>query len=162
MSGASPESRVTLPIAPAETLPARTRQDLRSAIEGAVDDARERLGLAIDLTYLGERLVHVGIVAIVDELVREALENVARHAGVRHADVDVEVDGELWVRVRDHGRGFHPAGTIDDPQADTHLVRALRAARLGGASAFVASAPGQGTMLRLRMPIHPGDGGASE
>lgn len=91
-------------------------------------------------------------------IVREALENVARHAGATAIEVRLRVVGTSAVlTVEDNGRGFHPGA---DPEFDA-LVRKghyglvgmrERAVRAGGTLA-VASRPGSGTTLTITIPL---------
>ncbi len=134
----------------------RTHHDLLGALRGAAADARERLGLDVDLTFGGETMHPIAIVAALDELVREALDNTARHSGVTVASIDVNVDdaaGELWLRVRDHGRGFDQARDGGGVGRDTYFGRAADAVHALGGTLIVASAPAQGAMVRVRMPF---------
>lgn len=130
----------------------RTHHDLRGAIEAAIADADERYGLHVTFSYSGEDIQPVRLVHVLDELVREALLNVSMHAGTTAASVEVTAADEVWLRVRDHGHGTE-AFQLDAQTMDTHLARVLRTARELGARIGVHSAPGQGTSLRLRIPI---------
>ncbi len=82
---------------------------------------------------------------------REAVVNVAKHAGTERADVFAETSaGSVDVFVRDRGAGF----AMDGVAADRHGVRNSiieRMARHGG-SADVRSSPGEGTEVRLHLP----------
>ena len=88
--------------------------------------------------------------------VREALVNVATHAGTGQAWVDVSLAGPpaadrgVRVTVRDAGAGFDPAAV--DP-ARLGLRRSIieRVADLGG-RASVRSRPGEGTVVNLYWP----------
>jgi signal transduction histidine kinase len=88
--------------------------------------------------------------------VREALANVASHAGTGQAWVDVSLagppaaDGGVRVTIRDAGVGFDPAAV--DP-ARLGLRRSIieRVADLGG-RASVRSQPGEGTVVNLLWP----------
>ena len=81
---------------------------------------------------------------------REALANVQRHAGATVAQVRVEVQqGQVLVEVRDNGRGFDP--TVGHPGHFGLDSMRSRAAEIGGRLA-IASAPGRGTVVRVRVP----------
>jgi signal transduction histidine kinase len=82
----------------------------------------------------------------------EALENVARHAGVDEARVGVRVQGRgvLEVTVADDGAGFHP-GRVGGHRFGLALSVRDRMAAAGG-HAVIESAPGRGTVVRLRWP----------
>ena len=81
---------------------------------------------------------------------REALTNVAKHAGVPRASLYAEIGpGAVEVFVRDRGVGFDPAAV---PQ-DRHGVRDSIVGRLEryGGSATIRSAPGEGTEIHLSL-----------
>jgi signal transduction histidine kinase/phage shock protein PspC (stress-responsive transcriptional regulator) len=83
---------------------------------------------------------------------REAVVNAAKHAGVARVDVYAEVTpGGVDVFVRDRGAGFDPEAVA----ADRHGVRSsiLDRMRRHGGRAEVRSAPGEGTEVRLHMPL---------
>ncbi|MGO9262390.1 MAG: ATP-binding protein [Bryobacteraceae bacterium] len=82
-------------------------------------------------------------------VVQEALHNVVQHAGARNASIAVRQErGRLRLTIEDDGRGFHPRrqrgmGLLGMEERVTHL---------GGAFA-VDSHPGQGTALRIELPL---------
>jgi signal transduction histidine kinase len=84
-------------------------------------------------------------------VVQEALNNAARHASARSAKVALAQDGQqIIVSVSDDGRGF-----------ETQRVRGLgllgmeeRVRRLGG-RLTLHSQPGQGTRIRVELPLPP-------
>lgn len=89
-------------------------------------------------------------VAICDS-VREALHNVARHAGVDRARVLVEhLGGRVVVEVADHGQGFDTA-LVPAHRRGIALSIVDRMATAGG-RAEVTSSPGRGTRVRLEWP----------
>jgi signal transduction histidine kinase len=81
-------------------------------------------------------------------LTQEALNNVARHSGARHASVSVQGDGGfISITIHDDGKGF-----------DTHRAKGLgilgmeeRVRRLGG-TLQIESKPGEGATLRASLP----------
>lgn len=82
---------------------------------------------------------------------REALTNVAKHAGVAAADIRIRaVAGDLTVEVVDQGRGLDLAGT----HQGIGLVRSIRQRITDvGGRVEITSAPRQGTSVRLLIPL---------
>jgi len=87
-------------------------------------------------------------------ILQEALANVARHAGASRVEVDVRrVDGEIRLRVSDDGRGFDPA---HPRKANSFGLVGLRErVHLVEGRINIASAPGQGTRIDVRVPLPP-------
>jgi signal transduction histidine kinase len=113
----------------------------------------QRHGLGVDLlTAIGSGPDPPGeVLDAVEGAVREALTNVAKHAGVTRAAVQAATTGDgVEVTVRDHGRGFDPA-TVTGGYGLAGSIRA-RMAQVGG-TAEVWSAPGRGTRVRLRVAM---------
>ena len=90
-------------------------------------------------------------------ILKEAVNNIARHAECRRASIVLSVDGDrLHAEVRDDGRGFEgqemqPAGMA---RRGGHGLEnmAYRAGQIGG-RLEVRSVPGGGTVLSLTLPI---------
>ena len=90
--------------------------------------------------------------AIAEDLLgalREALSNVARHAGASKVEVQVNAGAELSLIVRDNGSGFTP-GTRRSGISNLEQ----RAAKQGGSLQFGSTADG-GTELGWRVPLPP-------
>jgi signal transduction histidine kinase len=86
-------------------------------------------------------------------IVQEALTNVARHAGVAEAKVQVWSDGELLnLQIADAGCGFVPAVTLAGSRSSGLLGMQERVLLLGGSIAF-ESAPGAGTVIVAELPL---------
>jgi len=85
-------------------------------------------------------------------VVQEALTNVARHAGVARAKVEVWADAEsLGARIEDEGRGFTVAEALAGPSSGLAGMR--ERSRLLGGTLLIESAPGSGTRLSLELPL---------
>ena len=81
---------------------------------------------------------------------REALANVQRHAGATVAQVRVKVrHGQVLVEICDNGHGFDPAG--GHPGHFGLESMRSRATEIGG-RLTIASTPGAGTAVRVRVP----------
>lgn len=115
-----------------------------------------------DASGIRVELVCVGDVALDDQTrslaaaAREAASNAARHAGVERVDVYVEVeDDQVSAFVRDRGQGFDPSTVPADRRgvAESIMGRMQRA----GGDATIRSRPGEGTEVRVRVPLRTGD-----
>ncbi len=85
-------------------------------------------------------------------VIQEALTNVIRHAEAESVWVEVRLDdGEVVARVRDDGRGFDAPGEILSGEG-LGLVGMEERARIGGGTLSISSAPGEGTVVELRLP----------
>ena len=83
-------------------------------------------------------------------IAREALHNVARHAQAEHVDLVLEAGAtDVALLIADDGHGFDPA----IPRPGHFGLRSMRerAAAVRG-TLEVASTPGQGTRIRVRVP----------
>jgi signal transduction histidine kinase len=137
-------------------LQARGRADeprLRSDIVDLVDEMAGMLGFA-PAVRLGSGLDSRATAELSDQMLavlREALSNVARHAGATKVDVTVDTDsaGMLTVLVRDNGSGI-PEGGRRSGLANM----ADRAGKLGGALRL-SPAAGGGTELEWKVPVPP-------
>jgi two-component system nitrate/nitrite sensor histidine kinase NarX len=89
-------------------------------------------------------------------ILQEALSNVARHAGARHAWLTLEVsDGQYAFTVDDDGRGVFVMGAQPDLRHHFGIsIMSERAQRLNG-NIEIANRPQGGARLRLLVPIHP-------
>jgi PAS domain S-box-containing protein len=93
---------------------------------------------------------------------QEMLSNVARHSRARTVRMQITVDGPpdpvLYLDVRDDGVGAAPAA-LGDPRSFGVVGMRERAGHFGG-RLTIDSATGQGTRVRLAMPLHD-DGAAA-
>jgi signal transduction histidine kinase len=83
-------------------------------------------------------------------ILREALHNIARHAGPTTVGVELRAGPEcLLLVVGDDGRGFDPATAARRRHG---LAGMQERAKLAGGDLEITSAPGEGTTVRLRIP----------
>lgn len=134
----------------AETSDATT---LAGALKEMAADVESQHPVVVDVVTVGDCDLDEALRPIV-LAAREAVVNVAKHAGTERADVYAETtDSSVDVFVRDRGAGFD----LDAMATDRHGVRSSIVDRMSrhGGSADVRSAPGEGTEVRLHMPRSP-------
>lgn len=102
-----------------------------------------------DVSMLPEEAIHLY------RIVQEALNNVARHAKAHEATVVLrESQGELNLEVRDRGVGFQSsAGNGRSPGDGVGLMGMRERAEHLNGSLSIQSAPGEGTVVRVRVPL---------
>jgi NarL family two-component system sensor histidine kinase YdfH len=84
--------------------------------------------------------------------VGEGLANIARHAQARQVWVTLRQEGQgITLVVRDDGIGFDPAATRGNGHYG--LIGLAERAQLAGGALNIASAPGAGATLTLRLPL---------
>jgi two-component system, NarL family, sensor histidine kinase DevS len=112
-------------------------------------DARRSLGFAPRVAFEGpvETLVSPTVRDALLPSLREALSNVARHAGASAVDVELRAGDDVVLRVVDDGVGIDPGAPPG------HGLRNLRqrAAKLGG-DCTLAPNPVGGTVIEWRVP----------
>lgn len=126
---------------------------LAGALKEMAADVESQHPVVVDVVTVGDCDLDEALRPIV-LATREAVVNVAKHAGTQRADVFAETTATaVDVFVRDRGAGFD----LDAVATDRQGVRSSivdRMVRHGG-RADVRSAPGDGTEVRLHMPRTP-------
>jgi signal transduction histidine kinase/phage shock protein PspC (stress-responsive transcriptional regulator) len=124
---------------------------IAAALRQVAAEVEDGHGVAVDVVAVGDGPLTPGLQPIV-AATREALTNAAKHAGVPRVDVYAEVGASaVEVFVRDRGAGF----VLDEVSEDRHGVRHSITGRMErhGGTAEIRTAPGEGTEVRLRMPV---------
>jgi signal transduction histidine kinase len=125
---------------------------LAGGIEAVAAEMRAR-GLEVHVEVTGAVAAPDPVVTAIAHAAREALANVAAHAGTGEAWVTVSPASSpagLRISVRDAGAGFGPA-RVDRARLGVRRSITERIADCGG-RASVRSAPGQGTVVSLYWP----------
>jgi signal transduction histidine kinase len=126
-------------------------EKLAAALEQAAGEVEDAYGVTVEAVVVGDAQTDERVGALVAAS-REALVNAARHAAVATVSLYAEVEPEqVTVFVRDRGVGFDPAEV--DPSR--HGVRGSIIGRMErhGGKAEIVSTPGEGTEVRLSMPL---------
>jgi signal transduction histidine kinase len=86
-------------------------------------------------------------------IIQEGLTNIARHAQVREAIVDLKLEGFiLHILISDRGKGFDPDKTISG-QRTFGLLGMRERVTLNGGKFKINAAPGKGTQLITQLPL---------
>ena len=127
---------------------------LPSAIEWQAQDFAERTGLALDLEIAAsDEFASDEFASPVFRMLQEALTNVARHANATRVSVTYRRDPRLLsLDVSDNGRGI-TASELRGTNSLGLLSLRERALACGG-SIEITGAPGRGTTVSLRVPLH--------
>jgi two-component system nitrate/nitrite sensor histidine kinase NarX len=129
---------------------------LAHALQATTEQFRRRSSAALDyVNHLPDLRLAPDQEAQVFHIVQEALNNVARHAGARHARLHIgpAAPGNVLVEIDDDGAGLPPAGSA----ASSHYgleIMGERARRLGG-RLELGPRDGGGTRVRLVFPLAP-------
>lgn len=139
-------------------------QDLKDIMVTMIKQFRDKTGLKITLNFPTAAFDYIRPTAVVrdwqnqlQQIIREALNNVIRHARASRAEVDIRVQsGSLIVTVADDGQGMPVEyQDIAEVEGRSHLgLRNMqaRAALLGG-ELMIQSRSGQGTRLVINIPL---------
>lgn len=130
---------------------------LYAALSRYIARTAERTGLAIDYDFIGPREERLpeSVELCLYRLTQEAITNVVKHARASHASVLVFKHPEtVSVLVEDDGVGFDEGIPPSQRGGGGLGLRGMRerAALLSG-SLVVESAPGEGTSIRVTIPI---------
>ncbi len=110
-------------------------------------------GTSVDVDVSGEEGVDAPVVALTWRVAQEAVRNVVHHAGAERVSVTVRREGHLLVlEVVDDGRGFD-ASAAAAPEGHFGLRNLDGLVRESGGRLEVESVPGDGTTVRMEVPV---------
>ncbi len=130
-----------------------------AALEQAAAEVEDTFGITVEAVVVGDQETDERVGALV-AAAREAMVNAAKHARVQTVSLYAEVEpDQVSVFVRDRGVGFDQ-GTVDDHR---HGVRGSIIGRMKrhGGRAEIRSGPGEGTEVRLILPVSGNGNGAT-
>ncbi|NGZ61529.1 MAG: hypothetical protein CV081_13660 [Nitrospira sp. LK265] len=130
---------------------------LIKAVRGLVDDFSTHTG--VQSTYLHNDPVTAlpdEVTICIYRIVQESLSNVARHAQASQVEVEVMCDDEtIDLSIRDNGVGFDLEQSCK-PGGHLGLLSMKERVRLAQGTLVVESTPGQGTHIRVAIPLTQG------
>jgi two-component system sensor histidine kinase DegS len=88
-------------------------------------------------------------------VIQESLQNVHRHARSSKTWVTISTNQSgIVVEIRDNGEGFRPASTSSTTTGGNGIAGMRERAEVIGAKLAVKSAPGDGTTIKLTIPLN--------
>lgn len=124
--------------------------DLSTLLKQLADRLTGNSRIPVELTIDGQAKLSADVKIAVYRIAQEAFNNIAKHASASQVWVTLRVeDGQLFLSVRDDGRGFDPSSISGD-----HLGTRIMAERAAGIGArlHITSAPRHGTEVMLSWP----------
>lgn len=133
-------------------------QGLIPALESYASRLRDHEKLNVVLSVNGEfgRLSHKAELAVFS-VVQEAITNARKHAQASRIDIEVTPtdDDQLLVRVHDDGVGFDVSNVMTryEERGSLGMLNMKERADIVGGDFSIASQPGHGTTVTLRLPL---------
>lgn len=128
---------------------------LRVALEQSAAEVEDDHGVPIEVVAVGDAALDPRVGALV-QAAREAMVNAAKSSGAAAVSVFAEVDKTCArVFIRDRGRGFDPTAIPPDRWGIRESIIARMEREHGQAE--VQSAVGDGTEIRLSLPLRVGE-----
>jgi PAS domain S-box-containing protein len=125
---------------------------LVDALELFTSDFEKRTGITCVFEYTGLPTSSDTVATAAYRITQEALTNVARHAQASHVNVLLANEGEdLLLAVQDDGQGFD-ANNLQEYEG-LGLAGMRERAALAGGRLEIQSKAGQGTLVRLKVPL---------
>jgi signal transduction histidine kinase len=119
------------------------------AVYRAAEQVAARNGASVEVDLQDGFETPRGLRDAMVRIVREAVTNAVRHGDAGTVRVELRGPDPIVLRVRDDGTGFDP-GAVDG--GGFGLTSMRERARAQGGELEVASAPGKGTTVELRVP----------
>ena len=132
--------------------------DLSTALSVSVNQITDSAGISAEVGTTGtirplpevveENLLRIG---------QEAVTNTVKHSGANRVKVELVFNAKsVILEIKDNGKGFSPTNCVGPNDGHFGLLgMSERAKRLGG-QILITSAPEQGAIVHVELPIEPG------
>jgi signal transduction histidine kinase len=127
------------------------REGLVRALETRVDAIKGRYGIDVRTDLPGEPPIPLDTKQAMYRIAMEALHNLVKHSRAKHASLRLRADRDaLTMEVADDGEGFDPSGSYP---GHFGLQSMRERAQSRGGELHVESRPGEGTTVRVSVPV---------
>ncbi len=133
------------------------------ALTAYLKDARKRSGLQIRFS-VAKAVTTLAMDSaqrtVLYRIAQEALTNVIKHAHASRVDVCLQSDEtDIFLEVSDNGKSFSVANALANKKCKhLGLIGMRERAEMLGGKFDIDSTPGNGTTIRVRLPLHNGAG----
>lgn len=133
---------------------------LAAALRWQVVNRLEEAGVRVDLQVRGEgRRLSPVIETALYRVLQEAINNILKHAQASYVEIDLDLSepDHVSARLEDNGQGFDPECLNASPRTGRGmgLFGMQERANLVGGMLQIDSAPGDGTEIRITIPLPP-------
>ena len=133
------------------------REGFTAVLKQYFQEFQRKSGITCDLKLKLERSLAVKTQVGIYQIIREAMNNVKKHAMAKRVDLVLKTDskGNLQLVIKDDGKGFFLKETLARSESAKRFgLKGMReqAKRLGG-NFIVETAKGQGTRIKVRVPL---------
>jgi len=131
-----------------------TPANLPDAVRTKIERFTQATGIPCTLDLALENAIPENVSDHALRILSEALTNITRHAQATEVNVRfINQNQQLELDIRDNGRGFEPESATRSGHYG--LLGMRERARLVGGTLNIKSEPGQGTRIRLQIPLAP-------
>ena len=131
---------------------------LQSAIRWYADRHLTARGISVRCEFdAPDRRFPAAFETAIFRVCQEAMSNIARHAHAESVLIQLsEGDGAIRIEIEDDGRGFEPKNVSHAERRHFGLMGIEERVEILGGKVKIDSAPGQGTRVRLEVPLPRG------
>ncbi|MDH5174464.1 MAG: ATP-binding protein, partial [Elusimicrobiota bacterium] len=138
-------------------LPRFHRTGFLAVLKQYLEEFRKKSGIAYSLSSKLEESLPTKIQVAAYRIIREAMNNVKKHARAKNVNVKLETDKNrrLHLLIEDDGEGFELGKVLTHSKRNDNfgLIGMEEEARLLGGIVAVESAKRQGTKIKVRIPL---------
>jgi signal transduction histidine kinase len=128
---------------------------LAAAVEWQLHQFQSRTGIRCELAHHGGDVLDARRALSVFRILQEALTNVSRHSGATRVEINLRSqEGVFELEIRDNGLGMEMA--LQNAPTSLGLIGMRERAQAAGGSLVIASEPGRGTALTVRLEFTEG------
>ena len=134
-----------------------------TAVHALAEEMTDQTDIKIRIKDKLQQEISPDLALVLYRIVQEGLTNIIRHAQAKQVMINLVQNGNLLhLVIEDDGKGFDPAQILpEEGKRHLGLISMHERAELIGGKMEMYSAPGEGTTIKVQVPL-PGIGGPSD